>query len=188
MACGLWQFIWGRSGRWKGLQEHLFLITHGTSWNGSAWHSWRSWWEIQSQTVRSYQQCLFWLFQHMVKYPHYLPTDTRDANFDKGSIKLDLKDIDLKRLSFEIERERYWYACGANKEEYINCGKYRKEKFLGNQQVTSLTPQDSVLVVRMTGGLLLNWWRLCLCKTCCFTHRKSFMVASNHGRSRTLLS
>ena len=124
----------------------------------------------------------------MVKYPHYLPTDTRDANFDKGSIKLDLKDIDLKRLSFEIERERYRYACGANKEEYINCGKYRKEKFLGNQQVTSLTPQDSVLVVRMTGGLLLNWCRLCLCKTCCFTHRKSFKVASNHGRSRTILS
>uniref|UniRef100_A0A8C9LB44 FERM domain-containing protein n=1 Tax=Pavo cristatus TaxID=9049 RepID=A0A8C9LB44_PAVCR len=126
-------------------------------------------------------------YPHMVKYPHYLPTDTRDANFDKGSIKLDLKDIDLKRLSFEIERERYQYACGVNKEEYINCGKFGKEKFFGNQQVISFTPQDS-LVVRMTGGLLLNWCRLCLCKTCCFTHRKSFMVASNHDRSRTLLS
>jgi len=51
----------------------------------------------------------------MVKYPQYSPTDTRDANFDKGSIKLDLKDIDLKRLSFEIERERYRYAYGVNK-------------------------------------------------------------------------
>lgn len=55
------------------------------------------------------------VFQHMVKYPQYLPTDTRDANFDKGSIKLDLKDVDLKRLSFEIERERYQYAYGVNK-------------------------------------------------------------------------
>lgn len=126
------------------------------------------------KSVTSYQQCLFWLFQHMVKYPHYFATDTRDANFDKGSIKLDLKDIDLKRLSFEIERERYHYACGVNKEEYINCGKYRKEKFFGNQQVISLTPQDSLLVVGITGGLLLNWCRLCVCKTCCFIHRVSW--------------
>lgn len=50
----------------------------------------------------------------MAKYPQYSPGDSRDANFDKGSIKLDLKDIDLKRLSFEIERERYQHACGAN--------------------------------------------------------------------------
>lgn len=57
------------------------------------------------------------LFQHMAKYPQYSPGDSRDANFDKGSIKLDLKDIDLKRLSFEIERERYQYAWGANEGE-----------------------------------------------------------------------
>lgn len=53
----------------------------------------------------------------MAKYPQYSPGDSRDANFDKGSIKLDLKDIDLKRLSFEIERERYQYAWGANEGE-----------------------------------------------------------------------
>lgn len=50
----------------------------------------------------------------MAKYSQYSPGDSRDTNFDKGSIKLDLKDIDLKRLSFEIERERYQHACGAN--------------------------------------------------------------------------
>ncbi|NXX69044.1 MERL protein, partial [Spizella passerina] len=48
-------------------------------------------------------------YPHMAKYPQYSPGDSRDANFDKGSIKLDLKDIDLKRLSFEIERERLDY-------------------------------------------------------------------------------
>ncbi|KAM6049164.1 merlin-like isoform 4-T4 [Chlamydotis macqueenii] len=54
---------------------------------------------------------------HMLKYPQYLPNDTRDANFDKGSIKLDLKDIDLKRLSFEIERERLDYLEKSRKFE-----------------------------------------------------------------------
>ncbi|XP_054065809.1 merlin-like isoform X1 [Rissa tridactyla] len=54
---------------------------------------------------------------HMAKYPQYAPTDTRDANFDKGSIKLDLKDIDLKRLSFEIERERLDYLEKSRKFE-----------------------------------------------------------------------
>ncbi|XP_076210729.1 merlin-like isoform X3 [Aptenodytes patagonicus] len=56
-------------------------------------------------------------YPHMVKYPQYSPTDTRDANFDKGSIKLDLKDIDLKRLSFEIERERLDYLEKSRKFE-----------------------------------------------------------------------
>ncbi|XP_054703474.1 merlin-like isoform X2 [Grus americana] len=55
-------------------------------------------------------------YPHM-KYPQYSPTDTRDANFDKGSIKLDLKDIDLKRLSFEIERERLDYLEKSRKFE-----------------------------------------------------------------------
>ncbi|KAK2525505.1 merlin isoform X1 [Columba livia] len=55
-------------------------------------------------------------YPHMVKYPQSLPTD-RDANFDKGSIKLDLKDIDLKRLSFEIERERLDYLEKSKKFE-----------------------------------------------------------------------
>uniref|UniRef100_A0A8C8RGM4 Merlin n=1 Tax=Pelusios castaneus TaxID=367368 RepID=A0A8C8RGM4_9SAUR len=40
-----------------------------------------------------------------LKYPVSYPV--RDVNFDKGSVKMDLKDVDLKRLSFEIERERY---------------------------------------------------------------------------------
>ncbi|XP_025070816.1 merlin-like isoform X5 [Alligator sinensis] len=48
-------------------------------------------------------------YPHVARYPHHLPADTRDVNFDKGSVKLDLKDIDLKRLSFEIERERLDY-------------------------------------------------------------------------------
>lgn len=56
-ACGLWQFIWGHAGRWKGLQEHLFLIIYGTSWNASAWHSWRSWWEIQSRSHLTNSAC-----------------------------------------------------------------------------------------------------------------------------------
>ncbi|XP_025963004.2 merlin-like isoform X3 [Dromaius novaehollandiae] len=57
-------------------------------------------------------------YPHMVtKYPQYSPTDMRDANFDKGSIKLDLKDIDLKRLSFEIERERLDYIEKSKKFE-----------------------------------------------------------------------
>nr|XP_009674207.1 PREDICTED: merlin-like [Struthio camelus australis] len=56
-------------------------------------------------------------YPHMVKYPQYSPSDTRDANFDKGSIKLDLKDIDLKRLSFEIERERLDYIEKSKKFE-----------------------------------------------------------------------
>ncbi|RMC10791.1 hypothetical protein DUI87_12503 [Hirundo rustica rustica] len=43
--------------------------------------------------------------------------DSRDANFDKGSAKLDLKDIDLKRLSFEIERERLDYLEKSRKFE-----------------------------------------------------------------------
>uniref|UniRef100_A0A8B9RRR1 FERM domain-containing protein n=1 Tax=Accipiter nisus TaxID=211598 RepID=A0A8B9RRR1_9AVES len=56
-------------------------------------------------------------YPHMVKYPQYSPADTRDANFDKGSMKLDLKDIDLKRLSFEIERERLDYLEKSRKFE-----------------------------------------------------------------------
>ncbi|XP_050764728.1 merlin-like isoform X4 [Gymnogyps californianus] len=56
-------------------------------------------------------------YPHMVKYPQYSPTDARDANFDKGSMKLDLKDIDLKRLSFEIERERLDYLEKSRKFE-----------------------------------------------------------------------
>ncbi|XP_068765967.1 merlin isoform X2 [Struthio camelus] len=56
-------------------------------------------------------------YPHMVKYPQYSPSDSRDANFDKGSIKLDLKDIDLKRLSFEIERERLDYIEKSKKFE-----------------------------------------------------------------------
>ncbi|XP_030328532.1 merlin-like isoform X2 [Strigops habroptila] len=56
-------------------------------------------------------------YPHMVKYPQYSPAETRDANFDKGSIKLDLKDIDLKRLSFEIEKERLDYLEKSRKFE-----------------------------------------------------------------------
>ncbi|NXE41398.1 MERL protein, partial [Ptilorrhoa leucosticta] len=56
-------------------------------------------------------------YPHMAKYPQYSPGDSRDANFDKGSIKLDLKDIDLKRLSFEIERERLDYLEKSRKFE-----------------------------------------------------------------------
>ncbi|XP_064250476.1 merlin-like isoform X2 [Passer domesticus] len=56
-------------------------------------------------------------YPHMAKYPQYSPGDSRDANFDKGSIKLDLKDIDLKRLSFEIERERLDYLENSRKFE-----------------------------------------------------------------------
>lgn len=61
----------------------------------------------------------------MVKCPQYSSADTRDANFDRGSIKLDLKDIDLKRLSFEIERERYLYAYSVNK---CGCSSWRVQK------------------------------------------------------------
>ncbi|XP_057229345.1 merlin-like [Malurus melanocephalus] len=56
-------------------------------------------------------------YPHMAKYPQYSPGDSRDVNFDKGSIKLDLKDIDLKRLSFEIERERLDYLEKSRKFE-----------------------------------------------------------------------
>ncbi|NXY37012.1 MERL protein, partial [Pomatorhinus ruficollis] len=56
-------------------------------------------------------------YPHMAKYPQYSPGDSRDANFDKGSTKLDLKDIDLKRLSFEIERERLDYLEKSRKFE-----------------------------------------------------------------------
>ncbi|XP_018774889.1 merlin-like isoform X2 [Serinus canaria] len=56
-------------------------------------------------------------YPHMAKYPQYSPGDSRDANFDRGSIKLDLKDIDLKRLSFEIERERLDYLENSRKFE-----------------------------------------------------------------------
>ncbi|XP_058141964.1 merlin-like isoform X2 [Dasypus novemcinctus] len=45
-------------------------------------------------------------------YPQQLstPNDIVDFGFEKGSLKLDLGDLDLKRLSLEIERERLDYV------------------------------------------------------------------------------
>lgn len=48
----------------------------------------------------------FGLFQHTAKCFHSFSAEAIDAGTDKGSVKLDLRDIDLKRLSLEIERER----------------------------------------------------------------------------------
>uniref|UniRef100_A0A8C3HMU8 FERM domain-containing protein n=1 Tax=Chrysemys picta bellii TaxID=8478 RepID=A0A8C3HMU8_CHRPI len=56
-------------------------------------------------------------YLHVARYPHHSPADTRDVNFDKGSVKMDLKDVDLKRLSFEIERERLDYLEKSKKFE-----------------------------------------------------------------------
>ena len=44
VGCRLQQFMWGHSGRGEGLQEHLCVSeSMGNLWNGSAWHSCRSW-------------------------------------------------------------------------------------------------------------------------------------------------
>ncbi|XP_050785672.1 merlin-like isoform X6 [Gopherus flavomarginatus] len=56
-------------------------------------------------------------YLHVARYPHHSPADTRDVNFDKGCVKMDLKDVDLKRLSFEIERERLDYLEKSKKFE-----------------------------------------------------------------------
>uniref|UniRef100_A0A8D0G8P7 FERM domain-containing protein n=1 Tax=Sphenodon punctatus TaxID=8508 RepID=A0A8D0G8P7_SPHPU len=56
-------------------------------------------------------------YPHTARSPQHLPADTRDANFDKGSAKLDLKDVDLRRLSFEIEKERLDYLEKSKKFE-----------------------------------------------------------------------
>ncbi|XP_060139108.1 merlin isoform X4 [Zootoca vivipara] len=51
------------------------------------------------------------------KGPQPSSADSRDACPDKVSIKLDLRDIDLKRLSLEIERERLDYLDKSRKFE-----------------------------------------------------------------------
>ncbi|EMP41077.1 Merlin [Chelonia mydas] len=56
-------------------------------------------------------------YLHVARYPPHSPADTRDVSFDKGSVKMDLKDVDLKRLSFEIERERLDYLEKSKKFE-----------------------------------------------------------------------
>ncbi|XP_043355363.1 merlin-like isoform X3 [Dermochelys coriacea] len=56
-------------------------------------------------------------YLHVARYPHHSAADNRDVNFDKGSVKMDLKDVDLKRLSFEIERERLDYLEKSKKFE-----------------------------------------------------------------------
>ncbi|CAM4669383.1 merlin isoform X2 [Caretta caretta] len=56
-------------------------------------------------------------YPHVARYPPHSPADTRDVSFDKGSVKMDLKDVDLKRLSFEIERERLDYLEKSKKFE-----------------------------------------------------------------------
>ncbi|XP_070591219.1 merlin-like isoform X9 [Erythrolamprus reginae] len=54
---------------------------------------------------------------HTVKCASSLPADTRDTSNDKGFVKMDLRDIDLKRLSLEIERERLDYLDKSRKFE-----------------------------------------------------------------------
>ncbi|KAG8122834.1 hypothetical protein E2320_018337 [Naja naja] len=54
---------------------------------------------------------------HTVKCISSLPADTRDTSGDKGFVKMDLRDIDLKRLSLEIERERLDYLDKSRKFE-----------------------------------------------------------------------
>uniref|UniRef100_A0ACB8ED56 Uncharacterized protein n=2 Tax=Sphaerodactylus townsendi TaxID=933632 RepID=A0ACB8ED56_9SAUR len=49
--------------------------------------------------------------------PPAFTAGTRDASADKGGVKLDLRDIDLKRLSLEIERERLDYLDKSRKFE-----------------------------------------------------------------------
>ncbi|XP_077168919.1 merlin-like isoform X1 [Paroedura picta] len=51
------------------------------------------------------------------KCPPSFLADTRDASADKGGVKSDLRDIDLKRLSLEIERERLDYLDKSRKFE-----------------------------------------------------------------------
>ncbi|XP_054857858.1 merlin-like [Eublepharis macularius] len=53
---------------------------------------------------------------HLPCPPSFL-ADAKDVIADKGSIKLDLRDIDLKRLSLEIERERLDYLDKSRKFE-----------------------------------------------------------------------
>ncbi|KAL7987068.1 hypothetical protein Chor_005987 [Crotalus horridus] len=54
---------------------------------------------------------------HTVKCTSSPPADTRDTSGDKGFVKMDLRDIDLKRLSLEIERERLDYIDKSRKFE-----------------------------------------------------------------------
>nr|XP_006113170.1 merlin isoform X2 [Pelodiscus sinensis] len=56
-------------------------------------------------------------YPHVAQYSSHSPADTRDVNLDKGSGKMDLKDVDLKRLSFEIEKERLDYLEKSKKFE-----------------------------------------------------------------------
>ncbi|MGH0176863.1 UNVERIFIED_CONTAM: hypothetical protein FKN15_006139 [Acipenser sinensis] len=41
---------------------------------------------------------------------HPLPLDGEDLNLESGTVKIDFKDTDMKRLSMEIERERLEYV------------------------------------------------------------------------------
>ncbi|XP_063154762.1 merlin-like isoform X1 [Candoia aspera] len=54
---------------------------------------------------------------HTVKCTLSPSADARDTSSDKGFVKMDLRDIDLKRLSLEIERERLDYLDKSRKFE-----------------------------------------------------------------------
>ncbi|XP_044311993.1 merlin-like isoform X1 [Varanus komodoensis] len=56
-------------------------------------------------------------FPHIAKCTQPFSVDARDPSTDKGPLKLDLRDSDLKRLSFEIERERLEYLDKSRKFE-----------------------------------------------------------------------
>ncbi|XP_038615505.1 merlin-like [Tachyglossus aculeatus] len=53
----------------------------------------------------------------VTRYPGLPPAEPRDAGSERGFMKLDLKDADLKRLSLEIERERLDYLEKSKKFE-----------------------------------------------------------------------
>ncbi|KAJ6655732.1 hypothetical protein lerEdw1_004785 [Lerista edwardsae] len=60
-------------------------------------------------------------FPPTIRCPQHLspacPADVRELSADKGSVKLDFRDTDLKRLSLEIERERLDYMDKSRKFE-----------------------------------------------------------------------
>uniref|UniRef100_G3W7S5 FERM domain-containing protein n=1 Tax=Sarcophilus harrisii TaxID=9305 RepID=G3W7S5_SARHA len=55
---------------------------------------------------------------HIHRYPQHSPIGSGDLGIEKGCTRFDLKDIDLKRLSLEIERERLDYLEKSKNFEY----------------------------------------------------------------------
>ncbi|XP_026564401.1 merlin-like isoform X3 [Pseudonaja textilis] len=73
--------------------------------------------EAEEKAKQKLQDVSKFTSPHTVKCISSLPADTRDTSGDKGFVKMDLRDIDLKRLSLEIERERLDYLDKSRKFE-----------------------------------------------------------------------